>query len=110
MQDIETGTLLMDWNALYRAGKSHAELFVRVSHQLNSFADCERNTSECVQSTRQIRKCRKVCFPKPANGLSQQGSSEREQRDGILADGFLHRLTHLQKIQNGLPFGRPKAI
>src|SRR5580765_4054068 len=68
MQDIETGTLLMDWNALNRAGKSHAKLFVGVSHELNSFADCERNTSECVQSTRQIRKCRKVCFSKLANG------------------------------------------
>ena len=89
MQDVETGTFLVDWDAFDRAGKSRAKLFIGVAHELNSLADCEGNSRECVQAARQIREGRKVCFAKPANGIGQQGGSEGSQRDGSLAEGFL---------------------
>ena len=90
MQDVEAETFLVDWNAFDRAGKSRAKPFVAVAHELNSFADCERNTSECVQSPRQIRESCEVRSSKKTNGVGQEGSREWLQRERFLADSFLH--------------------
>src|SRR5690242_18505375 len=98
MEDVETGTFLIDWDAFDCTGKSRAQIFIGVSHELNAFADCEGNASECVESARQVCQGGEVCFSKPTNGINQQRSSERQQRNGFLADSFFDRLPDLQEV------------
>src|SRR5438552_2857987 len=80
MEEIEKAAFLVNRDAFNCTRESNAEVFIAISHELNSFADCKWNAGECVQSARQLGQGGEVCLCKPTNGIGQCSGGKRPQR------------------------------